>query len=174
MDGHPDDPSNDQAADGRGDFDFFIGDWTVVAKRLRHGTWEPVTGTTRVLQILQGAGNVDEDEFQLADQVYVGGMLRLFDAQRNAWLTYGINRDSGGLQPPLSGRFQGGRGLFYGDDTWQGRPIKVRHVYSHPGGVPASCRWEQAFSLNGGDEWETNWVIDFHRVESSVRGTSRG
>lgn len=105
MDAYRDAPSEGPAPDGRGDFDFFIGDWIVSAKRLRHGTWELVTGTTRVIRILQGAGNVDEDEFRLADQVYVGGMLRLFDTEANVWLTYGLNRNRGSLQPPLSGRF---------------------------------------------------------------------
>jgi hypothetical protein len=153
--------------DGRGDFDFFLGSWRISARRLRHrfansDLWEPVTGSTRVFQILQGSGNMDEDEFQLPGQVYVGGMLRLFDAKANAWFTYGLSRDSGAPQPPLSGRFHAGRGDFFGEDTEGGRPVKVRHLYFNS--TPTTCRWEQAFSLDGGQDWETNWVIDFTRT----------
>jgi hypothetical protein len=122
--------SGQPAHNSRGDFDFFIGHWTVSAKRLRHRltgdqTWETVTGTTRVRPILHGAGNVDEDEFQLPGQIYIGGMLRLFDAKQNNWSTYGLDRDSGVLQPPQSGRFLAGRGEFYGNDEDGGRPIRV-------------------------------------------------
>ena len=158
------------SAGGRKDFDFFLGRWQVSAKRLRHHfigdqTWEPVTGNTRVFQILKGAGNVDEDEFQLPGQVYIGGMLRLFDAKQNLWTTYGLDRDSGAVQPPQSGRFEAGRGEFYGDDEEAGRPIRVRHLYFNL--TPTACRWEQAFSVDAGKSWETNWVIDFTRLSLS-------
>jgi len=170
MDAHQDASCAGPAADGRGDFDFFIGDWSVSAKRMRHGNWETVTGTTRVIAILRGAGNVDDDVFQLAGQVHVGGMLRLFDAEADAWFTYGLDRDRGALQPPLSGRFHDGRGVFHGEDVREGRQILVRHTYSHPGGIPATCRWEQAFSMDGGNAWETNWVIDFRKIEGPAGG----
>jgi hypothetical protein len=29
----------------------------------------------------------------------------------------------------------------------------------------ASARWQQAFSNDGGATWETNWVMEFQRVE---------
>ena len=159
------------ASDGRQDFDFFLGDWTVSAKRLLHRltgdkTWEGVTGTTRVRPILQGAGNVDEDEFHMPGGTYVGGMLRLFDAEKNLWTTYGISRDEGAVEAPVSGRFNAGRGEFYGDDQEGGRAIKVRHLYIRIS--PDSCRWEQAFSVDGGREWETNWIIDFTRMARSA------
>ena len=165
--------SSQLARSGRGDFDFFIGHWTVSAKRLRHRltgdqTWETVTGTTRVMPILQGAGNVDEDEFQLPGQTYIGGMLRLFDAKQNNWSTYGLDRDSGVLQPPQSGRFLAGRGEFYGNDEDGGRPVKVRHLYMNL--TPVTCRWEQAFSVGESGTWETNWVIDFTRMATRRTG----
>jgi hypothetical protein len=27
-------------------------------------------------------------------------------------------------------------------------------------------RWQQAFSADGGESWETNWVMEFTRAES--------
>jgi hypothetical protein len=97
----------------------------------------------------------------LPDGKYIGGMLRLFDAKKNIWMTYGLSLDSGALQPPVSGRFYAGRGEFYGDDAEGGRAIIVRHLYINRS--PEGCRWEQAFSVDGGREWETNWIIDFTR-----------
>jgi hypothetical protein len=52
-------------------------------------------------------------------------------------------------------------GVFYADDRLDGRAIQVRFIWRpNPGGHP---RWEQAFSDDGGNTWETNWTMDFHR-----------
>ena len=65
------------------------------------------------------------------------------------------------LDPPLVGSFVDGVGTFRCDDTWDGRPIVVRFLWSTG---PEAPRWEQAFSADGGQSWETNWVMDFERV----------
>ena len=28
-----------------------------------------------------------------------------------------------------------------------------------------ACRWEHAFSEDGGSTWETNWIMDFSRTQ---------
>ena len=38
-------------------------------------------------------------------------------------------------------------------------PIRVRFIWS--GVTTPTPRWEQAFSDDGGETWETNWVMDF-------------
>jgi hypothetical protein len=30
--------------------------------------------------------------------------------------------------------------------------------------TPNSARWEQAFSLDGGETWETNWIMESTRT----------
>jgi hypothetical protein len=42
-----------------------------------------------------------------------------------------------------------------------GKQITSRYRWTkeHRGG----CRWEQAFSTDGGTTWETNWTMDFIR-----------
>jgi hypothetical protein len=62
------------------------------------------------------------------------------------------------------GSFEGDTGIFEGEDTLDGRPILVRFRWS--GITTETPRWEQAFSEDGGETWETNWVMDFTRAEA--------
>jgi hypothetical protein len=62
----------------------------------------------------------------------------------------------------MVGSFSGGRELFFGDDHLEGRPIRVRFIWSPM--TASSCRWEQAFSQDGGKTWETNWTMGFARI----------
>jgi hypothetical protein len=66
------------------------------------------------------------------------------------------------LFPPVVGTFGDGRGDFYGDDTHDGKPIKARYIWSDI--TPASARWEQEFSADGGQTWESNWIMEFTRA----------
>ena len=60
------------------------------------------------------------------------------------------------------GGFDNGVGTFVAEDTFAGRPILVRFRWS--GITPTTCRWEQAFSADGGATWEVNWVMESTRV----------
>jgi hypothetical protein len=51
---------------------------------------------------------------------------------------------------------------FFGDDTDQGLPIKVRYRWRRQGTDKA--HWDQAFSWDGGETWETNWTMAFNRA----------
>ena len=51
------------------------------------------------------------------------------------------------------------RGLFYDQETLDGRSIMVRFTFSRM--QPRSFGIEQAFSPDGGVTWETNWISDF-------------
>ena len=69
---------------------------------------------------------------------------------------------TGRLFPPLTGRFSNDRGEFHGVDTHKGRPVRIRFIWT----VIDSDRpaWEQAFSVDEGLTWETNWTMDFSRT----------
>ncbi len=68
------------------------------------------------------------------------------------------DHDTAGLRA-----FTDGRGEFYGQETLNGQPIVVRFVISDVTAV--SCRFEQAFSVDGRGIWETNWIAIDTRVE---------
>ncbi|HJS81065.1 MAG TPA: hypothetical protein VJ748_10615, partial [Vitreimonas sp.] len=63
---------------------------------------------------------------------------------------------------PVVGAFHNGRGEFYADDTLNGRPIRVRFIISDI--TENSARFEQAFSADGGQTWEVNWIAVDTRV----------
>ena len=150
------------------DFDFFHGEWEVVNRRrtdfLDPGSdWVEFPGTNRCWPLFDGAANVDEiDMPRLGTK---GATLRLFDRETEQWsLNWAAGR-SGKLFPPVTGRFDGDRGEFYGDDTHDGKDVRVRYVWADVS--PASARWEQAFSVDDGRTWLTNWTMDFSRPAAS-------
>ncbi|WP_394829781.1 hypothetical protein [Pendulispora albinea] len=152
--------------DGARDFDFLMGSWTVENRRLRErlkgsDIWDEFSATHVTRPILDGFGN--EDEFRTDfDGGFVGMTFRFFNRTTKAWALYWANSRTGVLEPPVVGAFSGDRGTFEGRDTFEGKPIRVRFIWSrtstdHP-------RWEQAFSSDDGQTWETNWVMDFSRA----------
>jgi len=63
----------------------------------------------------------------------------------------------------MIGGFVQGRGEFYDQELFEGRAIFCRFIWS--GITETACRWEQAFSADGGISWETNWIMEFTRQE---------
>lgn len=152
--------------DGRGDFDFLHGSWTVSHRRLRErlagcDDWQSFAGTCDVRPIVGGLGNVDDNLLKLPGETYRAATIRLYDPAAAHWSIWWIDGRRCRLEPPVTGRFEGGDGTFLGDDDLAGRPIRVRFVWS--GITPARARWEQAFSPDGGITWEPNWTMDFVR-----------
>ena len=150
------------------DFDFWPGEWHVRNRWLRgrlagSDEWEEFEATSTARLLLDGLGN--EDEFR-TDHAggFIGMSFRFFDAETKLWTIYWADsRRPGALDPPLVGSFSGDVGVFHGDDEWAGRPVRVRFIWS--GVTTPTPRWEQAFSDDGGETWETNWVMEFTRAK---------
>lgn len=148
------------------DFDFFVGDWNVRHRRLRRRLagddhWVEFGGRTQMRKTLGGLGNVDENVLDLPGGRYEAVTLRLYRPDEARWSIWWIDGRDPHLEPPVHGSFENGVGTFFGDDTFEGKPIRVRFVWSHI--TPRSARWEQAFSPDQGRSWETNWRMDFER-----------
>ena len=155
------------AHDGAQDFAFLDGHWKVhnrrLAKRLA-GSHEWIEFDAKD-EFNALPGGIGQEEHYRTDfwPDYVGIGLHLYDREHQQWALYWAdNRNLPGvLQPPVRGAFVDGVGTFDGDDTFDGKPIKVRFLWK-----PLSAkavRWEQAFSPDGGVTWETNWTMDFTR-----------
>jgi hypothetical protein len=147
------------------DFDFLIGSWTVVNRRLRtrlagDDEWETFPATATCHSVFDGGGNFDEIVFPTRGTR--GMTLRLFDTERKEWSLYWSNSQRGTLEPPVTGTFDGDRGDFYGDDVHEGAPVRVHYIWT--GVTTGSPRWEQEFSADGGKTWESNWVMEFTRA----------
>ena len=160
-----------QQHDGQHDFDFEIGTWHTQLSRLvkplsGSTTWVKYEGTTVVRKVWGGLANLVELEAEGAAGRFQGLNLRLYDPQSRQWSLNFANANGGGLTTPTIGEFKNGRGEFYSQETFNGRAILVRFVISDI--TPDSCRFEQAFSDDGGKTWEVNWIA----VDTRVKGGS--
>jgi hypothetical protein len=164
------DAPGDRERDGRHDFDFELGRWKAhvltLLHRLAHANdWEEFTGTvvTRGLPMLEGW---NESEMHV-DSIKSGRRIdllavRTYNPSTHQWAIYGTSLKSGVFDPPLIGQFTDGRGELYSQDTWEGRPVFVRFVWTR---VDVNhTHLEQSFSDDGGKTWETNWIYDGERI----------
>jgi hypothetical protein len=160
-----------QPAGGGGsihDFDFFVGSWTVHHRRLKkrlagNDDWEEFEGTTTCQSLLGGVVNLNESSARRASAPSSGLGLRAFDAKTGVWADWYLSAaDPLNLGEPGLGRFENGVGTFLSDETFEGRPVKVRGRFTSLS--PDLAQWEQAFSPDGGATWETNWVMRYSRT----------
>jgi hypothetical protein len=152
---------------GARDFDFWMGRWNARNRYLRtrlagSDEWDEFESTVVARPLLDGLGN--EDEFRTDyDGGFIGMSFRFFDPEQDRWAIYWADtRRPGKLDPPVLGSFSGDIGVFEGTDVFEGRPIRLRFTWS--GVTTPTPRWEQAFSDDGGETWEPNWIMEFTRA----------
>jgi hypothetical protein len=155
--------------DGQHDFDFHFGTWETHIKRLVHplsgsNTWVELNGTVTVRKVWDGRANLEEIEAS-NDTMHLQGLtLFLYNPGSHQWSQTFANINDGTLsEPPLIGEFKNGRGELYCQDTFNGRSILVRFVWSDI--TPDSHHVEQSFSGDGGRTWEPNFIANLTRVK---------
>jgi hypothetical protein len=148
---------------GAHDFDWEIGTWSTTVKVRRNpltgeaAQWVDYAGTSVVKPLLDGRANFVELSVSGAAGKIEGGSLRLYGSQSGQWSLNYANLRNGLLTSPVYGAFDaGGRGLFYGQDTLDGRAVLIRFVITRIS--PNEARFEQAYSADGGVTWEENWI----------------
>lgn len=157
-----------EKAPNAGDFAFLAGKWKVRHRRLKRRLagsrdWIDFDGTLVNWPVLGGRGNVGDNVMNFPGAPFRGVGIRALDPVTGEWLSWWLDgRSPAAIAPPVRGGFAGGVGTFIGDDQFEGRPIRTRVLWSRITAI--SARWEQAFSTDGGQSWETNWISDFERT----------
>ena len=155
------------SSDGRQDFDFLFGHWRLHNRRLVDlldqdcTDWVQFQATGQAQPILGGLGNIDTFSAPAvppSGQPLAAMTLRLFDPATRLWRIWWVSTSRlGHMDPPVEGRFSDGCGRFFGEDVLGGQPVKVRFIWKDT--TIGSPRFEQAFSYDHGQHWQTNWII---------------
>ena len=147
-------------------FDFLIGKWTVINKRLKERLcnsteWIEFSGEMETKEILNGLGSTDEMKTSLFGDEFVGLSVRMFSPGLNEWTIYWadtMHLDQK-LKEQVVGSFNNGIGVFYGKEIFDGKEVKLRFIWKKE--TLETARWEQAYFDENTKEWETNWTMDF-------------
>lgn len=149
------------------DFDFEIGTWVVNHRKLKErlsnsNEWVEFDGLSCTQKILGGFGNIEDNQLFLPEGQVRAIALRSYDSNTGLWSIWWLDgRLPHTIDVPVVGKFTNGVGLFFADDILRDIAIKVRFTWSVLS--TDSLRWEQAFSADNGNTWETNWMMDFTR-----------
>ncbi len=159
--------------DGRNDFNFEYGTWRTHYRLLRERLagshdWYDCYGTSVIRPFWNGGGNLEDGDLKCPKR-YIGGItLRLYDSKTHQWSIWWGTRKLAVAPPQQVGHFGAdGVGRFYAYDSWHGTPVINRFAWTKVHGNP---HFEQAYSVDGGKTWETNWTTDYQRVAPSTRG----
>lgn len=164
------------------DFDFLVGAWHVRNRRKRGDyfqatpaasapanavAWDEFPAYDRIEACLDGRAVLERWEATLpSGEAALGLSMKAFDPATHQWSIVWIdNRNSPDFRP-LVGSFEGGVGTFYQViETRDGQSLRVRFIWESTSANTA--RWQQAFSFDGGEQWETNWIMEFTRDQES-------
>jgi hypothetical protein len=164
--------------DGQHDFDWEIGTWNTTLKRLREplsgrAEWIDYSGTSIVRPVMGARANLVELDVRGSAGRIAGVSLRLYQQSSGQWTLHFANLANGLMTDPMHGAFKDGQGSFYGQDTVNGRAILVRFLIVPLDG--ARWRFEQAYSADGGQRWETNWIaVDTRRDTAPINDVPTG
>lgn len=154
--------------DGSHDFDFLIGDWKAHVRRLpdrlnNSTAWDEYDGISNHHKLIDTNANFEQFDVTSPDKkLHIRAQtLRMYNPETHQWSIYGLDLDKGELDAPVVGEFHGNRGEFYNHQTWKGRVVLVRWMWTNVS--PKSAHMEQSFSPDGGKHWEVNWICDLSR-----------
>jgi hypothetical protein len=166
-------PPSGELRDGQHDFDFNIGTWKIHTRLLLHpltgsNDWVDLNGTVHVRKVWNGRAQLEEIEADGSTGHFEGLTLFLYNPQAHQWGQYFVDSAVGVLNQPQIGEFKNGRGELFGQESFNGRTIFVRFVWSDI--TPNSHHVEQSFSDDGGKTWQPNFVATLTRDEETSTG----
>jgi hypothetical protein len=158
--------------DGQHDFDFEFGTWKAHVSRLKRPLsgskeWLEYDGPSVVRKVWDGRANIGEIDLAGPAGRIRGLSLRLYEPATRQWRISWANAADGLLGTAMIGGFADGRGEFYDQESYDGRAVFVRFIFSDI--TATTFRLEQAFSADGGVVWEPNWIATFEREAAAAR-----
>jgi hypothetical protein len=167
-------PGAQQMRDGQHDFDFNIGTWKTHISRLQHPltgstTWTAMEGNVVIRKVWDGRAQLEEIEADGSTGHFEGLTLFLYNPQSHQWSLNFANSNDGTMGQPSIGEFKNGRGEFIDQESFHGRAILVRQVWSDI--TPDSHHFEQAFSDDRGKTWEPNFIAMLTREKQVAAQT---
>jgi hypothetical protein len=161
------DPASSPAArDGQHDFDFNIGVWHTHIRRIL----DPLTGgarsielngTVTVRKVWGGRAQLEEIEADGPNGHWEGMTLFLYNPSAHQWSQSFVNSQDGTLGAPTIGAFKDGRGELFSTDTFKGRSILVRGVWSDI--TPNAHSYVESYSDDGGATWKPAFIASLTR-----------
>lgn len=151
------------------DFDFLTGKWTMHNQRLKSRftnstEWEEFESSDENYgSILNGVGNMDIYKATFNGKPFEGLTLRLFNPATRLWSLYWVPSNTGVMDPPVVGSFEGNIGTFYCKDVYNGKPVLVMFRWDKTD--KDNPVWSQAFSPDNGVTWEWNWTNVSRRIK---------
>ena len=146
-------------------FDFEFGEWKVHHRIKRQDQWIEMDGTCTDRPAMDGSANIEEHTFNRPEGITRGMAVRAYDPKTGLWAIWWIDgrNPHNTMDPPMKGSFVKGVGTFYAEGNLNGQPTRYRFIWSHI--TKSSARWEQASSADKGKTWDTNWVMEFVRIQ---------
>jgi hypothetical protein len=152
------------------DFNFLFGKWTIQNRVLSnrfHGSqdWCEFQATFEC-RSLGKLGNVAHYKGLCNTEPIEGVSLRLYNTETGEWtIRWADSVRPGAIQPPVVGKFERGSAVFYGNAFYDARPVRIRVIWTRG----ARPRFEQAFSVDRGRTWETNWLMTLTPASASLK-----
>ena len=147
-------------------FDFLIGKWNVLNKRLKerlknNNEWFEFPAKMETKPFLNGLGLMDEMKSSHYGDDFIGFSIRMVNPKTNIWTIYWADtaNPENYLKEQVVGEFKNGIGVFYGKEWFEEKEYKLRFTWKKES--QDTAQWEQAYFDELKNEWETNWIMEF-------------
>ena len=159
-----------QAVPGAADFDFSVGTWHTHVQRFLNPFMDPqpsfeIDGTKTVRNIWAGRAKLEEIEADSPKGHWEALTLFLFNPKSRQWSQVFLNSGTGVISSALVGSLKNARGELFQQDTFKGRSILVRSVWSEI--TANSHNYTESYSDDGGITWKPAFIAKLTRETTS-------
>jgi hypothetical protein len=120
-----------------------------------------LNGTVAVRKLWDGRAQLEEIEADGPNGHWEGMTLFLYNPESPQWSQSFLDNKMAVLNSPEIGAFHDGRGELFSQDTFQGKSILVRALWSDI--APDSHRFEEFYSNDGGKTWAPAFIAELTR-----------